>query len=102
VREALLRAIDRPAMTDAITFGLAPVADSWVAPQHGLRAAVEAAIPRYSYDLNRARQLLAGAGWTAGPDGLQVNVSSGESFKLELAGPVRPALQKQQAIIADG
>ncbi|HEY3115427.1 MAG TPA: ABC transporter substrate-binding protein, partial [Chloroflexota bacterium] len=102
VREALLRAIDRPAMTDAITFGLAPVADSWVAPQHGLRKQVEGAIPQYPYDLNRARQLLAGAGWTPGSDGLLVHAQTGESFKLELAGPVRPALQKQQAIIADG
>ena len=101
VREALLRGIDRPLMTETITAGLALVADSWVSPNHRLRAELESAIPQYPYDLGRAQQLLTQAGWTRGSDGVLVN-SDGEKLEVELAGPVRTALQKQQAIIADG
>jgi peptide/nickel transport system substrate-binding protein len=101
VREALLRGIDRPLMTETITAGLALVADSWVSPNHRLRGELESAIPQYPYDLNRAQQLLAQAGWTRGSDGILVN-ADGEKMEIELAGPVRTALQKQQAIISDG
>jgi peptide/nickel transport system substrate-binding protein len=102
VREALLRAIDREEMSQALTAGLAPVADSWVAPTHALRPAIGSAIPQYNYDLNRASQLLAQAGWTRGPEGILLHNQTGERFTLELAGPARVALQKQQAIISDG
>jgi len=37
-----------------------------------------------------------------GPDGMLVHNQTGERFSLELAGPARVALQKQQAIISDG
>lgn len=101
VREALIRGIDRQALSEVVTLGLGPVADSWIAPGHPVRASAAAKIPQYPYDLNRAAQLLAGAGWTKDADGVLVN-QAGERFEYELAGPTRPELQKQQAIIADG
>lgn len=101
VREALFRGIDREAMAEVITFGLAPVADSWVSPMHAIRKDVEAAIPQFPHDVNRAVQLLQGAGWVRGSDGIFVHGPSGERLKVELAGPVRGPLQKQQNIIAD-
>lgn len=101
VREALYRGIDRGAMAEALTHGLAPLADSWVAPAHAMRKDVEAAIPAYSYDLSRAAQLLAGAGWTRGADGILVHQPSGERFTIEVSGQQRAIIQKQQAIIAE-
>ena len=101
VREALFRAIDRSAMTEVLTDGLAPIADSWVSPSHGLRPQLESGIPQFPYDLAGAQRLLAEAGWTRGTDGMLVHNQSGERFVLELAGPARVALQRQQAIIAD-
>lgn len=101
VREALFRGVDREAMAEVITFGLAPVADSWVSPRHAIRKDVESAIPQFPYDANRAVQLLTGAGWVRGTDGIFVHGQTGERLKVELAGPVRGPLQKQQNIIAD-
>jgi peptide/nickel transport system substrate-binding protein len=101
VREALYRAIDKTAMSEGLTHGLAPLADSWVGSHHALRPEVEASIPQYPFDLARAQQLLAGAGWVRGPDGILVHQPSGERFTIEVSGQQRAVIQKQQAIIAD-
>jgi len=86
VRRALYHAIDRQAMTEVATLGLGPVADSWIPPNSGLRAALEPLIPRYGYDQSRAMQLLAGVGWVRGADGTLVHSTSGERFETGLMG----------------
>lgn len=94
VRQALTHAIDREAMTQAVTGQLAPVADSWFAPADPMRREVESAIPRFPYDPARAQQLLAQAGWVRGADGMLANQASGERFETELWG--RPGSSKEQ------
>src|SRR5207245_1645226 len=44
VRQAFYHAIDRTALVDVMTQGLAPVADSWVSPTSALRSVLEPSI----------------------------------------------------------
>ncbi len=100
VRQALTHAIDRVALNDAVTQGLSPLADSWIAPHHALASIAAPVAPKFPYDVNRAKQLLAQAGWTTtGSDGILINAATGERFETDLWN--RFALQKDQAIIAD-
>ena len=84
VREAFYRAIDRQALTDAVNDGMAPVADSWFSPSDQRRAEVETAIPQYPYDVARAQQLLASAGWLRASDGVLTHAETGERFISEI------------------
>lgn len=84
VRQALYYAIDRNALSEIVTHGIAPVADSWVAPNSALRPSLQPVIPSYPYDPSRAQQLLAGAGWVRGTDGTLAQTGSGERFETEL------------------
>ncbi len=102
VRQALYHAIDRQTLSDVLNQGLAPIADSWIPPTHELRPQVEAAIPQFPYDLRRAQQLMAEAGWTPGPDGILVHGPSGERFAIDLYGSQGSRTDKEEPIIADG
>jgi peptide/nickel transport system substrate-binding protein len=84
VRQALMHGIDRKALTEVITGGLGPVADSFWFPEEALFPQLESAFVKYPYDVNRARQLLTQAGWEPGADGILVHRPSGERFDLEL------------------
>ncbi len=99
VRYALAHAVDRPALNEAITHGISPLADSWVVPTSDLFPLVEPVAPRYPYDLARAQRLLAQVGWTPGPDGILVHNATGERFEFDLWN--RFPLQRDQAILAD-
>jgi peptide/nickel transport system substrate-binding protein len=90
VRQALYHAIDRQALVDAVTHGLAPIADSWLKPNAALRPELASRIPRFPYDPNRAQQLLTSAGWVRGADGVLVHGSNGERFETELYTSATP------------
>lgn len=72
VRKALLYALDREAMIQAIRFGYGEVAIgtfpvlSWAYNPDGIREDL-----RYEYDPDRARELLDSAGWVEGSDGVR-------------------------------
>jgi peptide/nickel transport system substrate-binding protein len=102
VRAALYHAVDRQTLTQTLTHGLSPTADSWVPPDHPLRSQLQDAIPQYPYDLNRSQQLLAQAGWTRASDGVLVENQSGERFVGDFWANERLDLQRSQAIIAEG
>ena len=102
VREALYRAIDRPALAEVMTHGLAPVADSWLTPNDPLRPQVESSIPQYPYDLARAQQLMTQAGWVRGGDGVLVHQGTGDRFDIEIRGNAGPGTEKEMNAIADG
>jgi peptide/nickel transport system substrate-binding protein len=99
VRQAFYQAMDREQLTEAITGGLAPAADSWFFPSHELRPEVEAFIPRFPYDVGMAQRLLEQAGWTRGRDGVLTNRQTGEPLTLTL-GEERAA-QRTGSIVAD-
>ncbi len=102
VRRALNHAIDRQAVAQASSNGLAPAADSWVAPDEALRAQLESAIPQYPLDLTRAQQLLTEAGWVRGGDGVLVDQATGERFESRIAARPATGSDRVLAVIADG
>jgi peptide/nickel transport system substrate-binding protein len=100
VRQGLYQAIDRPAMAQVITEGLSPVADSWFAPSDPARKDVEATIPQFPYDPNRAVQLLAEAGWVRGGDGILAR-SDGERFEMQLRNRPGSATEREVVVVND-
>lgn len=84
VRQALYSALDRPALAQAATAGHAPIADSWVPPNSFYRPQLESSITKWPFDVAKAQQLLAQAGWKPGADGVLVHEQTGERFELVL------------------
>ncbi len=81
VRQALLYAIDRKAISDALFAGRDPVADSFVPPLDWIYTD---AVQHYPYDPGNARALLEAAGWHQDGTGVRRN-AKGEALSLELA-----------------
>jgi peptide/nickel transport system substrate-binding protein len=100
-RQGLYTAIDRQTLSEIITQGAAPIADSWYAPNDPVRKDVEPFIPQFRYDPARAQQLLAQAGWTKGSDGILVHQPSGERFEIEIMHRPDSGAVKEATIIAD-
>lgn len=67
VRQAMAYAINRPEMLRALYQGLGTVAQS---PIHPSLWQYDKNVRGYAYDPVKAKQLLAEAGWTPGPDGI--------------------------------
>lgn len=84
VRQAMYQAINRQQLTEIITHGLGPVADSWVPPYHALRSQYEPITAAYAYDPAHAQQLLAQVGWIRGANGTLANSQSGDRFEITL------------------
>ncbi len=81
VRQALLYAIDRKAITEEIYNGRDKVADSFVPPLDWMYAPD---VPRYPYDPAKAEALLDEAGWRAEGKAIRKN-QAGQRLSLELA-----------------
>jgi peptide/nickel transport system substrate-binding protein len=81
IRRALVHGMDRQTNVEELNSGLTPVADTFVTVEDPVyRLLAQRGLARYPYDPGRARQLLAEAGWTPGPDGvLQKN---GQRFEF--------------------
>jgi peptide/nickel transport system substrate-binding protein len=80
VRQALLYALDREAITRQLFAGKDPVAGSFVSP---LDWTANPDLPRYAYDPAKATALLDAAGWSDIKDGWRVN-AHGQRLALEL------------------
>ncbi|HXQ50548.1 MAG TPA: peptide ABC transporter substrate-binding protein [Stellaceae bacterium] len=81
VRQALLYAVDRKAISDELFAGRDPVADSFVPPLDWIYTDE---VQRYPYDPGKARTLLEAAGWHADGTAPRRN-DKGERLSLELA-----------------
>jgi len=101
VRRAFYHAIDRASLAETVTSGLAPVADSWIPPNHELRPFVEDEIPQFAYEPTRARELLAQAGWARGADGVLRHAETRERFEVELYTAQAPENLLVQPIIGN-
>ncbi|ADG82094.1 ABC transporter substrate-binding protein [Thermincola potens] len=82
VRKAVNYAIDRQAVLDGILKGKGQVA---YGPLQ-LSWANNPNVTKYDYDLNKAKALLAEAGWKPGPDGILVK--NGKKFEFKITCPV--------------
>jgi peptide/nickel transport system substrate-binding protein len=80
VRQALIHAIDRDAISQRLFDGKQPVAHSGVNPLDWVHADDT---PRYAYNPKRAAALLDAAGWSAMRGGVRHN-AAGEKLSLEL------------------
>jgi peptide/nickel transport system substrate-binding protein len=80
VRRAIAMGINRQQIVDALVYGYGEVGRSTVTPAHWSYNGddQETLLP---HDPERARQLLAEAGWTPGPDGILRN-AQGEQFRF--------------------
>lgn len=101
VRQALYQAIDRHALADYMTGGIAPVADSWYPSNDPLRKDVEPFIPQYAFDLATAQRLLTEAGWQRAGGGTMFHPGSNEQFNLEIRTQDQSGFDKMATIIAD-
>jgi peptide/nickel transport system substrate-binding protein len=82
-RRALLVAIDRQAITDAINHGLVPIADAFVTPGDRAHASIAASIVKYGYDPRQAGQMVADLGYGRGQDGM-FRDGTGQELQVEL------------------
>lgn len=80
VRQALLWAIDRQAFADEIFLGQATVATSNLSP--AIEKYYNADVVQYGYDPEKAKELLEGAGWVEGSDGIREKDGVRAAFTL--------------------
>ena len=81
IRQALVYAIDRKAISKQLFGGRQPVADSDVNP---LDWVYTDAIRKYRYDPKKAVQLLEKAGFTKLDNGVRMNPKTGQPLRLEI------------------
>jgi peptide/nickel transport system substrate-binding protein len=80
VRQAMSHAIDRKAIASKLLFGLA---EPMYGPITSADKAYTKAVEKYNqFDLNKAKSLLADAGWKPGPDGIRRKNGKKMSFDL--------------------
>ncbi len=99
VRRALIHAIDRGALADAASTGLSTAADTTFPKDHYLFPRIDQAIAKYPYDTRRTDQLLTGAGWTKGDDGMFRN-AAGQPFDIEVWAGVTNTIRTTASTIA--
>ncbi|MBM4261680.1 MAG: hypothetical protein FJ145_09640 [Deltaproteobacteria bacterium] len=101
VRRALLHAIDRDAMVQNMFKGEKVVSHLPLSRTRKTYNKALAASTVYKYDAERAKKLLADAGWKPGPDGVLTN-DKGEKLEFEFRVTAeRRDHEQAQAIIAD-
>jgi peptide/nickel transport system substrate-binding protein len=100
VRQALYHALDRATLNDVMNGGVAPIADSWIAPSHPLRKDLEPYIPQFPFDPARAQQLLSQGGWAPGPDGVLLH-QNGERFETGVMGERGTGAERALSVISD-
>ncbi len=96
VRQALMHAIDRVALAEALEGSLGQAADTAWPPGSPLNPRMEQVIARYPFDTGRAIALLRDGGWTPAPDGRLLD-SGGRTLDVEL----RSGEAQDSSIIAD-
>jgi peptide/nickel transport system substrate-binding protein len=68
-RRALIHAIDRQQMVEALQAGQSMVAHSYLSPRDAEYRDIERSIVRYDYDVRRAGEIIEGLGYVRGPEG---------------------------------
>lgn len=78
VRQALMYAIDRQKVIDTVFHGAAVLATGNIAPN--VKTWYNPNVQKYSYDPNKAKQMLDAAGWKVGSDGTRAK--NGQKFSF--------------------
>lgn len=98
-RRALVHALDRAAIADAVSNGASPVADAMITPSEPLYRRVQPLIATYPYDPGRAQTLLGELGWTK--RGEQLVNARGEQFAIDIMTTQIADNLTEQRIMAD-
>jgi len=101
VRQAMAFAIDRKSIAEGVMEGTVQLADSVIAPNSPY---YNADVPKYPYDVEKAKQMLDTAGWVVGADGIREKAGEKFSFTMMLraGNSVRQAIaQVIQANLKD-
>ncbi|HEY3117221.1 MAG TPA: peptide ABC transporter substrate-binding protein, partial [Chloroflexota bacterium] len=83
LRQALILALNRQALTESLQGQFGGVAHSWEHPTFPIYAQLKDAITEYPYDPTRAKALLADLGWTPGSDGILQK--GGSPFQMRIS-----------------
>lgn len=86
VRKAFYYALNREDLAELLSHSRESVAWSILGRDDPLYPAARDGLRQYTYDLARARALLAEVGWSPGPDGLLRHSSDGRVFRTILWG----------------
>ncbi|MCT7376742.1 peptide ABC transporter substrate-binding protein [Chelativorans salis] len=95
VRQALMHGIDRQAITDALFEGLQAAAHTFESP---VSPYYNPDVRKYEFDPEKAKQLLAEADWTPGPDGICVN-DNGDRLSFEFVTTAGNTTREQLALV---
>lgn len=87
VRRALLHAINRDEISQALTHGLEPVVHFPMSHRRLQFQRADAVATKYPFDPQRALALLEEAGWRRGPEGILLN-RNGERFAVDARAEV--------------
>ncbi|MHB1133058.1 MAG: peptide ABC transporter substrate-binding protein [Chloroflexota bacterium] len=80
VRQAIAYAIDRDTMTKSLMYGKSQVVHSWITPPN--QYLDDAALKKYEFNVQKAKDLLAQSGWKMGSGG--VLEKDGKPFRVTL------------------
>ncbi|HEV2011276.1 MAG TPA: ABC transporter substrate-binding protein [Candidatus Limnocylindria bacterium] len=96
VRQAFVQAIDRQAIIKSVELGYGSIANSAITP--ALKAYFDPSLSsRYPYDPQKAKDLLAAAGWTPGAGG--VLTKDGKPFQFTMDVGQKGVLEPVNALI---
>lgn len=100
VRKAVMHSLDRPALAGAMLEGEGTIAESMIPPTAGFYPSVDRIITKYPYDLRRAEELMAEAGFSKGADGVYVSPTDGR-FAPEVRGLAEGQDAQETTIVVD-
>jgi peptide/nickel transport system substrate-binding protein len=79
VRQALTHALDRQSIVNSLLYGQGVLLDSPIAP---VSWAYTSDVPKFPFNIDAAKRLLADAGWSPGPDGILQKDGTRFAFSL--------------------
>jgi peptide/nickel transport system substrate-binding protein len=100
VRRAMLHAIDRQGLVDGIFQGKAPAVHFFLHNSNPAFAAVDRTATKYEYNPQRARALLAEAGWPVGGDGIARN-AAGQPLNMEFLAIIGDVENQETSVVMD-
>jgi peptide/nickel transport system substrate-binding protein len=100
VRRAIMHALDRRAIADAMLEGEGNVAESMIPPTVSFYPSIDQVIAKYPYDLRRVEELMGAAGFTKGQDGVYSSPTEGR-FAPEVRGLAEGQDAQETVVVAD-
>jgi len=101
VRKALVHALDKQVLNDTLYEGEGIMTETILPPTVDYHTTIDRAISKYPYDLRRAEQLMADAGFSRGPEGIYTSSTEGR-LGFELKVNASALYENERSIMASG